>query len=772
MLPGLVGLTAEFGIIRSLLDDVAGGGRTLLVHGGQDTGRTALLDAAQVAASSMGMRVLRVNGAAFEADIALAGLQQLLLPLSGDVGALPDRVRRPIEAALDLGVGHTSDRPVILNAVFALLRAVAERTPTMLIVDDVQWFDQASAEVLAFVARRLAGIRVGLLVATREGSDNLLSRVGLPAMRLRPLLRDVTTHPRRPIPTIVRGFGRTVTEDGEPVPGMGSCSTPTIAPRADSADTRPRDGSRNHHRGPAAEALVHVGRAGPELRAATAMATDLLYQHGAVDDAHVMLVTAIDLSWNRPDADPADVVEALDLLAEVCHYGSRTELWAPFRRALQRLGENAPPALRLVARICPDPLAVSAADLLELDQHVAGLRQGDPDPMRTVRIGMAAHVVDRLPGCREALRHVFRGGRENGRSTCVVRAGLLLALDAVDAGRWTEAQRLADDCISLCGTTGQQLLAWSARHVTALVAAGQGHWNHCGALTDEMLEWASPRGAHRLIRDAQHARCLAFSGQGASAIRDEHDPSSLRAAVVTSLNADGRGAACTRALQTISAPTASAHSGWPRRDDHYVVRHGWDLVEAAVRAGRPNAADEHVRVLTIADTARISPRLALQRAGAEALVAADDNADRLFRAALEIPGVEQWPFEVARIQLAFGERLRRRQATRASREQLAAALEVFTRLGARPWAERAGAELKATGQTRHRAEGNNPAPLTPQELEIAEFAATGLTNKEIGARMYVSPRTVSAHLYRIFPKLGITSRAALRDALIALASPS
>ena len=82
-----------------------------------------------------------------------------------------------------------------------------------------------------------------------------------------------------------------------------------------------------------------------------------------------------------------------------------------------------------------------------------------------------------------------------------------------------------------------------------------------------------------------------------------------------------------------------------------------------------------------------------------------------------------------------------------------------------PGRERASTELAATGATRQVVGDGGEASLTPQEREVAQLAATGLTNREIAARLYVSPRTVSAHLYRTFPKLGISSRAALRDAL-------
>jgi DNA-binding NarL/FixJ family response regulator len=100
-----------------------------------------------------------------------------------------------------------------------------------------------------------------------------------------------------------------------------------------------------------------------------------------------------------------------------------------------------------------------------------------------------------------------------------------------------------------------------------------------------------------------------------------------------------------------------------------------------------------------------------------------------------------------------------------SRVHLKAALATFERLGAQPWADRAAHELRASGQVKPRGEDRDRDALTPQEREIALLAATGLTNKEIGKRLFLSPRTVGAHLYRIFPKLGITSRAALRDAL-------
>ena len=101
--------------------------------------------------------------------------------------------------------------------------------------------------------------------------------------------------------------------------------------------------------------------------------------------------------------------------------------------------------------------------------------------------------------------------------------------------------------------------------------------------------------------------------------------------------------------------------------------------------------------------------------------------------------------------------------------KLQAALDTFDRLGAEPWARRGRRELRATGRTRRHSQDLDAPLLTPQESQIARLAAAGLTNKEIAERLYLSPRTVGGHLYRVFPKLGITSRAALRDSLQALA---
>jgi DNA-binding NarL/FixJ family response regulator len=143
------------------------------------------------------------------------------------------------------------------------------------------------------------------------------------------------------------------------------------------------------------------------------------------------------------------------------------------------------------------------------------------------------------------------------------------------------------------------------------------------------------------------------------------------------------------------------------------------------------------------------------------MTAPDDEAPARFDRALAIEDTGQWPFDRARVHLLAGERLRRMRAVTAARAHLGTAVEEFRRLGAPTWADRAATARRATGQAPPRGDRPDHRVLTPQELEIARLAAAGLSNKQIGGRLFISHRTVASHLLQVFPKLGITSRAAL-----------
>ena len=141
------------------------------------------------------------------------------------------------------------------------------------------------------------------------------------------------------------------------------------------------------------------------------------------------------------------------------------------------------------------------------------------------------------------------------------------------------------------------------------------------------------------------------------------------------------------------------------------------------------------------------------------------DARALYERALAVPGAERWPFELARLQLCFGEFLRRQRDDDAARDQFASAQQCFQRLQATPWIARANRGVRATGVPVRRSDASGPVRLSPQQLQIATLAGSGLTNKQIAERLYLSHRTVGAHLYRLYPQLGVTSRAGLRDAL-------
>ncbi|WP_030211565.1 helix-turn-helix transcriptional regulator [Streptomyces bikiniensis] len=191
------------------------------------------------------------------------------------------------------------------------------------------------------------------------------------------------------------------------------------------------------------------------------------------------------------------------------------------------------------------------------------------------------------------------------------------------------------------------------------------------------------------------------------------------------------------------------------------------LVEAAVRTGRRDRALRHVEAGRAASMATIGPYHAFVLAAAEAIAADETRFGQACAAAYAVPGSDRWPFELARVRLAHGAWLRRRRKPAEAVEQLLAAQALFARLGTEPWSRRAAEELRAAGYTPAGRWSDVPgaAALTAHEFRIAELAAKGWANKDIGTALGMSPRTVGGHLYRIFPKLGVASRAGLAEAL-------
>jgi DNA-binding CsgD family transcriptional regulator len=454
---------------------------------------------------------------------------------------------------------------------------------------------------------------------------------------------------------------------------------------------------------------------------------------GDIDTAHGLLTGAIEMQPEPYDATSHTMIEALYTLGWVCYFGGRAELWASFHRALGRLEPDVPELLTLLSATFADPARTTLPALGRIDAAVSALTE-QTDPVWVARVGLASMFIDRLGSCRSALWRILRDGRESRAVTVSLHALSLLGLDHFMTGEWEVLQELASEHVGLCRAHNYRLLECRGLYLQALLAAARGEHEATRVLTDQITRFASPRRVGAILRLAAQARTLSALTHGDFEAAYQH-------------------------AVTITRPGELA--------DH--VPHAlWltlDLTEAAVRTGRHGEAADHVAAVHQAGLAAISPRQALTTGGAAALAAPDQEAAALFGQALAVPGADRWPFDHARVQLLFGERLRRMKATTDARIQLTAALGTFQRLGAAPWAARAASELRATGQAIGQRPGAGPASLTPQQREIAQLAAAGLTNKQIAERLHLSPRTVATHLHQLFPKLGVTTRAALRDAL-------
>ena len=476
------------------------------------------------------------------------------------------------------------------------------------------------------------------------------------------------------------------------------------------------------------------------LYAESAAAFIMVNGAGDVETAYRLLFAAIDAHLEAGQIDRASLEEALHALHLMCYMAGNADMWEKFHESLRRFPPPLPETLYLIAGIFADPCRARPEALARLDQAIQGLDEADS--ITSLRIGNAAVFVDRLSGCREALWRVVLDGRAGGVVPLAISALALLSTDCMQTGRWDEALKLQNESLELARRFGYGLLAWFPLQTSAMLAAWRGDYQKARELATEMMQWATPRRVrtvHTFWNMALHALAL---GEG------DFETAYQRASAIT--------------------PAGELP---PYVSTAVYILHG--LVEAAVRTGRRAEAEAHVRAMEKAELKAVSPKLALLVAGSQAMVAPGARTVDLYQGALAVPDADKFPFDLARIQLAYGEYLRRDRAITDARSQLSAAKAIFDALGARPWSARAEAELRATGIRVRRSQGQGRSEdLTVQERQVASLAATGLTNKEIGEQLFMSPRTVESHLYRVYPKLGITSRAALRDALVALDSES
>jgi len=295
-------------------------------------------------------------------------------------------------------------------------------------------------------------------------------------------------------------------------------------------------------------------------------------------------------------------------------------------------------------------------------------------------------------------------------------------------GRYATAVATASEGLRLALDTGQENAAAHHRSVLAWVAAVQGREDDCRDAAASALARAI---GHRLGPQggiASWALALLDLGMGRPI----------------------------EAFDRLNAMAGSSPAGTHQAVKTFAAA---DLVEAAIRADRLDRAEEAAMTLRAWSSHVGAPWALALSARCDALLA--DGSEEHFARAAALHAQSGRPFDAARTALLRGEYLRRSRRRTAARTHLRAACEAFEGLGATPWAERARAELKATGETARKRDPSTIGQLTPQELQIARLVGEGGTNREIAAELFLSPRTIDYHLHKIFTKLGMSSRAEL-----------
>lgn len=295
---------------------------------------------------------------------------------------------------------------------------------------------------------------------------------------------------------------------------------------------------------------------------------------------------------------------------------------------------------------------------------------------------------------------------------------------ALVAGRLRDALRTANEGLQVAEDTGQLHSAANMRGVIARITAMTGDEDTCVALAAEAMQLGAER----------HSSGVALA---------------VLALAVLDLGY-GRYSA---ALERLAAlPDRS------QRHPTFAYLSPPEWAEAAARSGCPERAADTLAAYVSCATRRSNPVVQADLHRCRALLGPDNEAEDHYRSAIRLYDQVNRPMARARTDLLYGEWLRRVRRRSNARAPLRAAVRVFDEIGAKSWAERARGELRATGESVGAADTGRQERLTPQELQVVRLAATGLSNRDIGAQLFISPRTVGYHLYKAFPKLGVAGR--------------
>ena len=428
-----------------------------------------------------------------------------------------------------------------------------------------------------------------------------------------------------------------------------------------------------------------------------------------IDEAARMLIEAVRMAYFADEAPQlrraAELIDAAPLPVD---HPLRPMLAASSILARLQAGEpegQVPPLPPAVRRIQPEKLGMTVGNLAT---HSAFLLMviGDADEAWAQTERMLVEARQR--GLIGGLPHIL----------------LQHSQAALVAGRLREALRAANEGVQIAEDTGQLHSAANLRGVVARITAMTGDEETCVALAREAIH----DGAER------HSSSVGLA---------------VLALAVLELGY-GRYQAALERLTSLP-PRLRRHPTFA-----YVSPPEW--AEAAARCGEPERAAEMMATYELWAGHRDNPVVAANLHRCRALLGPDDEAEAHYQVAIRLYDQTNRPMARARSELLYGEWLRRMRRRAEARQPLRGALRVFERIGARSWAERARAELRATGETVAAAAEPGGAALTPQELQVVRLAATGLSNRDIGAQLFISPRTVGYHLYKAFPKLGVAGR--------------
>jgi DNA-binding CsgD family transcriptional regulator len=910
----LLGRTSERDVLDKQLQRVRGGESSVLVLRGEaGVGKTALLDYA--AGRAAGCRVVRVAGVESEMELAFAGLHQLCAPMLDRLNGLPGPQRDALDVAFGLEEGATPNRFLVALAALSLLAEAAEVEPLVCLIDDAQWLDQASAQALAFVSRRLLAERIVMVFALRESTD-AGELTGLPQMvvgglagsdarlllasavpgRLDEHVRDQIVAETRGNPLALLELPRGLSP-AELAGGFGLPDARSLASRVEETFVQrvralPRAtqclllvaaaepvgdvsllwraaeqlGIRGSAGRPAEEAaLIELGI---RVRFRHPLARSAAYRAAPLSDrqaVHRALAEATDPN-THPDRRAWHAAQAASGPDEAV----AAELERSADRAQRRGGVAAAAAfLDRAAELTPDPARRGARALAAAQAKLeAGSREAAEELLATAELAPLDELQHaRLQLMRAQIAFVFTRGSD-GPLRLVEAARRLQALDppaaretylealgaAMYAGRVdtdsgvlevAEAARAAP-AASQPPRSSDLVLDGMARRCIDGPSAGvpplslalqavksqepEGHaeimrWLLLTPIVQSMTVFelldddAFHALATRAVRLARESGALAllpvalvyrsgvhlFGGefQAAEALVQEADAIAVatgnarllyawllvgawRGVEAEAMQFINAGSAVTsgrsegRVLALAGYATAVLNNGLGRYevaldgakgasddgDFGYSSAALPELVEAATRCGRPEAAAAALARLEERTRAAGTDWALGVLARSRALMCAGEQADASYREAIERLERTRIRVELARARLLYGEWLRREGRRVDARDQLRAAHEMFSRFGAEAFAERARHELLATGETARRRTEETREVLTPQESQIARLAAAGRTNPEIAAQLFISPRTVEYHLRKVFPKLDISSRRELRNALI------